>query len=212
MLLDTLKFILSGLAVTLAVTATALPIGLILGVFFAILHVYGNKVFSRLAAIYSLVMRSIPAVVLLFILYFVIAGTLNISAFWAGSLSLGIISSAYQLEVFRGAILAVSGGQMVAARAVGMTRLQAIRHIILPQAFRFSIPPWTNEVATLIKDTSFVYALGVPEILRRAQWVGARTYKSLLAFSLAALIYFVLIFLTNRILGYVEEKTRIPAH
>ena len=212
MLLDTLKFILSGLAVTLAVTATALPIGLVLGILFAILHVYGRKFLSRLAALYSLVMRSIPAVVLLFILYFVIAGALNISAFWAGSLSLGIISSAYQLEVFRGAIQAVSGGQMVAARAIGMSRLQAIRHIILPQALRISIPPWTNEIATLIKDTSFVYALGVPEILRRAQWVGARTYKSLLAFSLAALIYFILIFITNRILGFVEEKTKIPAH
>ncbi len=123
---------------------------------------------------------------------------------------MGIISSGYQLEVFRGAIQSVGSGQMVAARSIGMSRIKAIRHIILPQAIRIAIPPWSNEAATVVKDSSLVYALGVAEILRRAQFVSARTYEPLLAFSIAALIYFVLTFVTNRILDKVERRIEIP--
>jgi len=123
---------------------------------------------------------------------------------------LGIISSGYQLEVFRGAIQSVGSGQMVAARSIGMSRIKAIRHIILPQAIRIAIPPWSNEAATVVKDSSLVYALGVAEILRRAQFVSARTYEPFLAFSIAALIYFVLTFVTNRILDKVERRIEIP--
>jgi polar amino acid transport system permease protein len=99
---------------------------------------------------------------------------------------------------------------MVAARSIGMSRIKAIRHIILPQAIRIAIPPWSNEAATVVKDSSLVYALGVAEILRRAQFVSARTYEPLLAFSIAALIYFVLTFVTNRILDEVERRIEIP--
>jgi len=157
-------------------------------------------------------MRGVPPVVLLFILYFIIAGAINLSPFWAGSLSLGIISSAYQLEIFRGAVLSVGRGQMMAARAIGMSRLKAIRYILLPQALRLAIPPWSNEAATVLKDSSLVYALGVPEILRRAQFMSASTYQPFLAFGTAAVIYFLLTFLTNRVLDFVEHRTRIPAN
>ena len=115
------------------------------------------------------------------------------------------------MEIVRGAILSVSSGQMMAARAVGMTRIQAIRHIMLPQALRLAIPPWSNEVANLIKDSSLVYALGVPEILRRAQNVSAATNEFFLAFGIAAVVYFVLVFFSNRILDWVERRTQIPA-
>jgi polar amino acid transport system permease protein len=212
MLLDIVEFILGGTAVTLAVTGVALPMGFALGLFFSIARVYGGRLVSRFAALYSVVMRGVPPVVLLFILYFIIAGTVNLSPFWAGSLSLGIISSSYQLEIFRGAVLSVGSGQMMAARAIGMSRLKAIRYIVLPQALRLAIPPWSNEAATVLKDSSLVYALGVPEILRRAQFMSASTYQPFLAFGTAAAIYFLLTFLTNRVLDLVEYRTRIPAN
>jgi polar amino acid transport system permease protein len=177
----------------------------------ALVRIYGGKIFSRLAAVYSTVMRGLPPIVLLFILYFIIAGSINISPFWAGSISLAIISSSYQMEIFRGAVLSVGEGQEMAARAIGMSHIQTIRYIILPQALRLAIPPWSNEAATVVKDSSLVYALGVAEVLRRAQFVGARTFKPLMAFSIAALIYFGLVFLTSRALSVLEEKTRIPA-
>jgi polar amino acid transport system permease protein len=210
MVLEIMGYILGGTFITIAVTLVALPMGLILGMLMALVRVYGGKFFSGFAAVYSTVMRAVPPIVLLFILYFILAGSINISPFWAGSIALGIISSSYQLEILRGAIQCVGSGQMMAARALGMSRITAIRHIIIPQALRHAIPPWSNEASIVLKDSSLVYAIGVPEILRRAQFVSARTYQPFLAFTAAALIYFLLTFLSNRVLDKVEEKTRIP--
>ena len=207
------SYILEGTAITVGVTLVALPFGLLLGLLMALVHTYGGKLLTRLAAAYSLLMRGVPPIVLLFILYFILSGKLvNLSPFWAGSLSLGIVSSAYQMEILRGALLAVGGGQMTAARAIGMSRLQSIRHIILPQALRLAIPPWSNEASIVLKDSSLVYALGVPEILRRAQQLSATTQQPLLAYGTAALIYFVLVFATNRALDYLSERTKLPTH
>ena len=207
------SYILEGTAVTVGVTLIALPFGLLLGLFLALVHTYGGKLFHRAAAVYSLLMRGVPPIVLLFILYFILSGRLiNLSPFWAGSLSLGIVSSAYQTEILRGALLAVGGGQMTAARAIGMSRLQSIRYIILPQALRLAIPPWSNEASIVLKDSSLVYALGVPEILRRAQQLSATTQQPFLAYGTAALIYFILVFATNRALDYLSQRTKLPTH
>ncbi len=206
------QYIASGTAYTVSVSLIALPLGLGLGLLFSLLYVYGGKIVSRIMAFYSTVMRGIPPVVLLFILYFIVSGNINLSPFWAGSISLGIISSAYQMEIIRGALLSVSGGQMMAARAIGMSRLNAIQHVIIPQAFRLAIPPWSNEAAIVIKDSSLVYALGVPEILRRAQLISASTQQPFLAFITAGLIYFMLVFVTNRLLDRLERRMRIPTN
>ncbi|MGV7977209.1 MAG: amino acid ABC transporter permease [Anaerolineaceae bacterium] len=207
-----IQFIASGTAYTLGVTLIALPSGLLIGLVLAFVAVYGGKLIGKFMDVYSTVLRGIPPIVLLFILYFVMSGTVNLSPFWAGSISLGIISSAYQLEIFRGAILSVSGEQMMAARAVGMSKMQAIRYVVLPQMIRLAIPSWSNEAAIVIKDSSLIYAIGVPEILRRAQLISASTQEPFLAYITAALIYFTLVFITNRVLGRVERKLTIPAN
>ena len=207
-----IQYIASGTAFTLGVTLIALPSGLLIGLVLAFVAVYGGKLAGKIMDVYSTVLRGIPPIVLLFILYFVMSGAINLSPFWAGSISLGIISSAYQLEIFRGAILSVSGEQMMAARAVGMSKMQAIRYVVLPQMIRLVIPSWSNEAAIVIKDSSLVYAIGVPEILRRAQLISASTQQPFLAYITAALIYFALVFITNRVLGRVERKLTIPAN
>jgi len=212
MLQNFLIYIGSGTAITIGVTLAALPMGLIIGLIFALLHVYGGKGLSRLMTIYSTVMRGVPPIVLLFILYFIIAGSINLSPFWAGSISLGVISSAYQLEIFRGALQSVSSGQMMAGRAIGMSRWLAVRYVVLPQALRLAIPPWSNEASIVLKDSSLVYALGVPEILRRAQQLSATTQQPFLAYGAAAVIYFILVFSANRLLDLLERRTRIPTH
>ena len=205
-------YIIQGTAITVGVTLVALPFGLILGLLMALIHTYGGTIANRVAAAYSLLLRGVPPIVLLFILYFILSGSINLSPFWAGSLSLGIVSSAYQMEILRGALLSVGGGQMTAARAVGMSRLQAIRFIVLPQALRLAIPPWSNEASIVLKDSSLVYALGVPEILRRAQQLSATTQQPFLAYGAAALIYFVLVFAVNRGLDSLSDRTKLPTH
>jgi polar amino acid transport system permease protein len=213
MLSQSISYILQGTAITIAVTLIALPFGLVIGLLNALIYNYGGRWLSKLTAIYSLLLRGIPPIVLLFILYFILSGTLvNLSPFWAGSLSLGIVSSAYQMEILRSAFLGVGSGQMTAARAIGMSRLRAIRYIIIPQAIRLAIPPWSNEASIVLKDSSLVYALGVPEILRRAQLISASTQQPFLAYGSAALIYFVLVFLTNRGLDYICARTKLPTN
>ena len=207
-----LSYIGSGTVLTVGVTLIALPAGLLIGTILALLYVYGGKVAARAMNLYSTVFRGIPPVVLLFILFFAVSKGINLSAFWAGSLSLGVVSSAYQMEIVRGALLSVSGDQLMAARAVGLSRKQAIVNIVLPQALRLAIPPWSNEAAIIIKDSSLVYALGVPEILRRAQLIGASTQQPLLAYLSAALIYFVLVTVTNRLLNMLEKKLTVPSN
>jgi polar amino acid transport system permease protein len=103
-------YILLGTIVTIGVTLVALPFGLVIGLLMALLHTYGGKFLNRIAATYSILLRGVPPIVLLFILYFIISGSINLSPFWAGSISLGIVSSAYQMEILRGALLAVGGG------------------------------------------------------------------------------------------------------
>ena len=203
-------YILRGLKITLGVTGVALSAGLLFGALIAVLRVYAGKLVGRVLAGYVTVIRALPHVLLLLIIYFMIASIIDLTPFWAGSLALAIISSAYQAEIIRGAILSVPPGQMMAARAIGLSHLQAIWYVILPQAFRHAIPPWSNEAAIVIKDSSLVYILGVPEILRQAQYYSARTYQPFTAYVTVAVIYFLLTFLTNRGLDALENRIRIP--
>lgn len=205
----TVLFLLEGLGVTVSVTVIALAVGFGLGVLMAVLRVYGSRPLSAFAAGYSVVVRAVPVVVTIFILYFVIAQIVDLSPFLAGSLALGFASGAYQSEIFRGALQSVTPGQMTAARAIGMSRVQAIRHIILPQAIRLALPGWGNEATLVLKDSTLVFAVGVPEMLRRAQYVSSRTLEPFLAFGTAALLYLALTVATSYVLGRVERRYRL---
>jgi polar amino acid transport system permease protein len=203
------QYLLQGLGVTVGVTLIALALGFALGTSTAVMRVYGNRFAAGLAAAYSTVIRAVPVVVIIFILFLVIAKFVDLSPFLAGALALGFASGAYQSEIFRGALLAVPPGQMRAARAIGMSRLKAIRFIILPQALRLAIPAWSNEATLVLKDSTLVYVIGVPEILRQAQYVSARTLQPFLAYAAAAAIYLAMTFLVIRVLHAVERRHRL---
>lgn len=187
-------------------------VGYILGTFVALLQVYGGKVLATIARIYEWVFRSIPALVLIFLFYFGPPRLgLDISAFVAAMFALGFRSSAYQSQIFRGAIQSISSGQMMAARSMGMGRIRAIFTIILPQAFRLSIPGWSNEFSSVIKDTTLAYAAGFNEVARTARIV----YDTDMTLAMTVLVFVALIFLVltllgNAGMGLVERKFRIP--
>src|SRR5512136_1358462 len=203
------QYLLQGLGVTVGVTLIALALGFALGTSTAVMRVYGNRFAAGLAAAYSTVIRAVPVVVIIFILFLVIAKFVDLSPFLAGALALGFASGAYQSEIFRGAVLAVPPGQMKAARAIGLSRLKAIRFIIMPQALRLAIPAWSNEATLVLKDSTLVYVIGVPEILRQAQYVSARTLQPFLAYAAAAAIYLAMTFLVIRVLHAVERRHRL---
>jgi len=208
-MLENLKFILPGLGITATVTAIALGLGLALGTVMAVCRVYGGPVLSRTAAAYSIIVRALPVVVIIFILFFVIAELIDLTPLLSGAIALGFASGAYQTEIFRGAINSVPRGQMVAARALGMGKFKAVRVIVLPQALRLAIPSWANEVTLVLKDSSLVYVIGVPEIMRRAQYISAQTMEPFLAFGAAAILYLVLTLAAGKILDLAENRFKI---
>ena len=152
--------------------------------------------------------------VLLFLFYFGLFSLLNInlSAFSVGTIVLGLISSAYQSQIFRGAILSLPEGQLKAARALGMSDAKGILFIILPQALRLSIPGWSNEYSIVLKDSAVTYALGVAEIMARTHFVASRTYQHLPLYLAAGLIYLILTFIGIKALRLLEERFRIPGY
>ncbi|MCS6839941.1 MAG: amino acid ABC transporter permease [Roseiflexus sp.] len=208
-LLTTFNFIVQGLWVTVSVTAVALTVGLAIGLVMAVARVYGHPALQLAASAYSVVVRAAPVIVIIFILFFVISRYVNLPPFWAGALALGFASGAYQTEIFRGALQAVQPGQMIAARAIGMSRLQAIQSIVLPQALRLALPAWGNEATLVLKDSTLVFAVGVPEVLRRAQQVSARTFEPFLAFGVALLLYLALTLITTQALRWLERRYRL---
>lgn len=203
------EYLLQGLGVTVGVTLIALALGFALGTITAVMRVYGGRFASTLAAAYSTIVRAVPVVVIIFILFLVIASFIDLSPFLSGALALGFASGAYQSEIFRGALLSVPPGQMKAARAIGMSRFKAIRFIVMPQALRLAIPAWSNEATLVLKDSTLVYVIGVPEILRQAQYVSARTLQPFLAYGAAAAIYLTMTFLVTRVLNTVERRNRL---
>jgi polar amino acid transport system permease protein len=128
----------------------------------------------------------------------------------AGILALTLNTAAYQAEYFRGAIQSVRAGQMQAALALGLSRLQAIRYVVLPQALRLVIPPWSNELIYMVKGSAVVYLIGVLELMGQAKNIAARTFRNFEVYIVVALFYLALIFLLTVILRVVERRTRIP--
>jgi polar amino acid transport system permease protein len=185
-------------------------IGLVVGLTLALARSYGTRWISSVALVYMTVIRALPEIAALFLFYFVIGALVPLPPLLAAVLALAAISSAYQAEIFRSSVQSLGQNQMVAARAVGMSRLQAIRFVILPQALRRAIPGWSNEASGMIKNSALVYALGVPELLRQAEYVSARTLEPFIAFGTAAVIYLVLTLAANFGLRLLERRVAIP--
>ena len=204
--------LLHALLINVQLLFALLVIGFVIGTVVALLQVYAGHFLGVPAFIYEWLFRSIPALVLLFLFYFgPLQFGVNIAPFFAATLALGFRSSAYQSQIFRGAIQAIPHGQMVAARSMGMSRVRAIVSIILPQAFRLSLPAWSNEFSSVVKDTTLAYAVGLNEVLRHARFITERYYDlAMLAYLTVALIFLVLTYSGNWSLGQLEKRVQIP--
>ena len=180
-IVDAFPFIMGGTLVTVGSVALALGMGLVLGVPMAVLQVYGNALARRLVGLYVWFFRGVPILVLLFLSQglFLSMGWI-LEPFLLSCLVMGCISTAYQSQIFRGAIESLPQGQLKAARALGMRDLTAITCIILPQALRLSIPGWANEFSILLKDSAVCYLLGTMEIMARVNAVAQRPDPRLL--------------------------------
>jgi len=177
----------------------------------AFFQTYGNKPVRLLAGIYDRIFRSVPELVLLLLVFYGLPNIgFRLSPFYAAVLALGLRSAAYMAQIFRGSFMSVGSDQLTAAYSLGMGEYKAFIYVIFPQAIRAFIPPFANEYAIILKDTSLAYAIGVVELLRHGQYIIAVEYKPLPIFLVIAAIYFVLTFGVARLLKMLENKLKIP--
>ncbi len=202
---------LKGTVITLELTAGALLIGLAIGVPLSLIRVYGGKWAQPFCMAYLTLFRGTPLLVQLFVVYFGLPELgITFSRMTAAFLTLGLNSGAYQCEYFRGAIQAVSKGQMTAARGIGMSQLQGIKLIILPQALRLVIPAWSNEFIAMIKYTAVVFLIAVPDLMSKAKILSSQNFAPIQTYILVAMIYFVLVGSLSIALHLVQRKLSIP--
>jgi len=200
-----------GLILTLEITLTCIAIGIVLGILLALGRVYGGRLISIPCSIYIQVFRGTPLLVQLLMIYYGLPSwEISLSAFVSGILALGLNTAAYQAEYLRGAIQAVKGGQMMAARAIGMTLSQAIRYVILPQAFRIVIPSWSNELILMLKYSSIVFSVTLLDIMGVGKRIAARNFRYFEVFIVVALFYLALVFIITQLLRLLEKKVHIP--
>ena len=210
---NALPSILSGSLVTVGNVTLSLTMGLLLGVPLAVAQVYGGPWLRRLVALYVWFFRGVPILVLLFLCYglFISIG-ISIDPFFICCIVLGSTSTAYQSQIFRGAIESLPRGQLNAARALGMRESTGICSIILPQAMRLSIPGWANEFSILLKDSAICFVLGTQDIMARTSFVAARTHEHLALYATAGVLYFVLTLAVLRLLRCLEQKVHVPGY
>lgn len=211
---NALPYILGGAGITIITVVSAMLVGFIIGIPLAVIQVYGPAWGRFLVQTYVWFFRGVPILLLLFLFYFGIFKLLNLDfdAVTSCSIVLGLTSAAYQSQIFRGSIQCLSLGQFKAALALGMTNIQAIRQIIIPQALRLSIPGWSNEYSILLKDSALCFALGAPEIMARASAVASRTYEHLTMYIAVGILYFIITWVGVWFLRQLERKVHIPGY
>ncbi len=206
-----MPLLLMGAGVTVKITAISVLLGILIGLFIGIARISSNRVIHLIAAVYVDFLRGTPLLVQIFLVYFalpVVTGQ-RIDPFFAAIAACSINSSAYVAEIFRAGIQSIDAGQMEAGRSLGMTWVQTMRYIIVPQAARRVIPPLGNEFIALLKDSSLVSVIGFEELTRRGQLIIARTYASLEIWLCVAIIYLIMTVSISRLVSWLERRYRI---
>ena len=208
LMINSLPLLIVGAGITIQITAISVGLGLIIGMFVGIARICNVKVLRALATVYIDFLRGTPLLVQIFLSYFALPMVVGqrVDPFIAAITACGINSGAYIAEIFRAGIQAIDEGQMEAGRSLGMSWVQTMRYIIVPQAFKNVIPPLGNEFIALLKDSSLVSVIGFEELTRRGQLIIARTYGSLEIWITVALIYLVMTLTISRLVSYMEKR------
>ncbi len=211
---ENILFMLKGMRISLVVAVCATIMGILLGVLAAICKMSRSKVLRILGNVYVEFIRGTPMLLQLSffylgipMLYQMITGNyLPVNALLMGILAIGINSGAYSCELIRSSINAIDKGQWEAGMSIGLRRSKILKKIILPQAFKRIVPPLTNEFITLIKDSSLVSTIGVVDLMKSSNILGAKYYNYFFPMIGAALIYLVLTLTIAQFTGKLERR------
>src|SRR6056297_3508786 len=203
--------LLEGFIMTMKLICWSIPIGLVIGIIIAIGRVYGNVLVSFFSKAYIIFFRGTPLLILLFILYYGFPSIgIYLSPFVAAVIGFVLCSSSYHAEYIRGAIQSVKSGQVLAAQALGMSKLSAVLNIVLPQALRRAIPGCSNEIIYLIKYSSLAFMVTCIELTGAGKIVASRYFTYTEVFLVIGAIYLMIVSLATKLLNVLEERASFP--
>lgn len=208
-LIDSKGLFFGAMLWTLKLTIISILIGIVFGLFFALLKISRIKILGYLSDIYVFLVRGTPLIVQIFILYFGFSGLLLIPDFWAAALALAFHNGAYIAEIFRGTIQSIDKGQMEAGRSLGMTRGLAMRRIILPQAFKRALPPLGNQFIIGLKDSSLAAFISMNELFNVATTLGSNNFDEMTYLLIVAVYYLVLVALLTIVVSLIEKRLAV---
>jgi glutamate/aspartate transport system permease protein len=218
------QWIVAGLQWTLAISAVAWIIALVLGTIIGTIRTTDNRVLVQFGNAWVELFRNIPLLVQMFLWYFVIPEFVPPMKAWmiathpiyaqflAAVLCLGLFTSARIAEQVRAGIQSLARGQKLAGMALGLSPWQVYRYVLLPMAFRIIIPPLTSETMNLIKNSSIALTIGLMELTFRSREMGEYTFNFFEAFAAATVIYIAIAMLANRVMAYVERRVAVPGY
>jgi len=207
------KYIVEGVGNTLALTGLSLLLGIVLGLFTAIVRVVFEKTdrlyyLDKICKAYVAIIRGTPLMVQLLIIYFVLLLPIGIEKFPAAVLCFGLNSGAYVSEIIRGGIMSVDAGQTEAGRSLGFGYGATMFHIVMPQAFKAVLPALCNEFITLLKETSVAFYIGVADLTRAGIKIRSITYSNFMPLVAVALVYLFLVLILTKLVGILERRLR----
>lgn len=203
---NNLDFFAQGVGLTLQISAWALLFSIPIGVLLGLMRISKKKILYIPATCYVEFVRGVPLLVILFWIYFVAGTFFSLGSYWAGVAGLSLFSGAFIAEIVRAGIEAIPKGQMEAARSSGMSYMQAMRFVILPQAIRVVLPPMASQFIILIKDSSLVSVIALSELTLVAKNLITTTMRAMEIWTFVALLYFVMTFTLTRVIRYFEKK------
>jgi polar amino acid transport system permease protein len=207
--IEELPLLLQGVAVTLQISALVIIVGSIIGIFGGLGLLYGPLWLRGLLRGYVDLLRGLPLLVTIFIIFYVPpALDIEVGGFAAVTVALSLFAGAHISEIVRGTVTSVPRGQNDAARALGLTFWPRIWYVILPQALPAIIPPWTNTAIEMVKGSSLAYLVSVSELLFQTYKVVGRTGASMQLYIAAALLYFAINFVLSRVGLWLERRIR----
>lgn len=208
---ESLPVLMTGLKYTVLITIIGLAIGFALGAVAGLAKVSRSRLSQRVASIYVESIRGTPLMVQVMFLYFgmpLVLG-MRVPPLVAGISAIAINSGAYIAEIVRGSIKSIDRGQMEAGRSIGLTRFQAMIHVIWPQAFKRMIPPLGNQFIISLKDTSLLVVIGVGELTRQGQEIIATNFRAFEVWLTVALLYLAMTMTIAKLLHLLERKLEI---
>ncbi len=197
--------VLNGLWVTLKISFFAAILTFFIGIIVALMKLSSYQFLKDIATVYITIIRGTPLLVQIFLFYFIVANIFELERFVAGVLALGIFFGAYMAEILRGAIQSIDKGQLEAANSLGISKFQAMRYIILPQAFKRALPTLVGEMIALVKDSSLVSVISITDLTKVGKEIVANTFSPFETWIVIALVYLI-ITSTMSFIGHRLEK------